>query len=136
MEYRIAKYSDYEMLKEWWRFWRFPIPPIVTLPQEDDENFSGVIACENNKNIACGFLYKTNSALCWLEYIVTNPNTSSEERNLGIKTVIEQLSIKAKELGYEAIFSSIKNENLINKYKELGFIEGSKGTTEMIKILY
>ena len=135
MEYRIAKYSDYEMLQEWWKVWRFTSPPIITLPQEDNEYFSGVIAYENNKDIACGFLYKTNSALCWLEYIVTNPNTTSEERNLGIKTVIEQLSIKAKELGYEAIFSSIKNENLINKYKELGFIEGSKGTTEMIKIL-
>ena len=135
MEYRIAKYSDYEMLQEWWKVWRFTSPPIITLPQEDNEYFSGVIAYENNKDIACGFLYKTNSALCWLEYIVTNPNTTSEERNLGIKTVIEQLSIKAKELGYEAIFSSIKNEILINKYKELGFIEGSKGTTEMIKIL-
>ena len=135
MEYRIAKYSDYEMLQEWWKFWRFPSPPIITLPQEDDDNFSGVIAYENNKYIACGFLYKTNSALCWIEYIVANPNTTSEERDLGIKTVIEVLSNIAKELGYEAIFSSIKNENLINKYKELGFIEGSKGTTEMIKIL-
>ena len=136
MEYRIAKYSDYEMLQEWWKFWRFTSPPIITLPQEDNEYFSGVIAYNNEKEIASGFLYKTNSAICWLEYIVTNPKTTSEERNLGIKTVIEQLSIKAKELGYEAIFSSIKNENLINKYKELGFIEGSKCTTEMIKILY
>ena len=135
MEYRIAKYSDYEMLQEWWKVWRFPTPPFITLPQEDDENFSGYFAVEDGIDIACGFLYKTNSALCWVEYIVANPNIKSEERNLGIKTVIEQLSIKAKELGYEAIFSSIKNENLINKYKELGFIEGSKGTTEMIKIL-
>ena len=135
MEYRIAKYSDYEMLQEWWKFWRFPSPPIVTLPQEDDEYFSGVIAYNNEKEIASGFLYKTNSAICWLEYIVTNPKTTSEERDLGIKKVIEVLSNMAKELGYKAIFSSIKNENLINKYKNSGFIEGSKGTTEMIKIL-
>jgi hypothetical protein len=73
--------------------------------------------------------------MCWIEYIVTNPKTSSEEREEAILKVLEELSSSARELGYLAIFSSLKNENLINKYKKIGFIEGTKGTTELIKIL-
>lgn len=133
MEYRIAKYSDYEMLQEWWKFWRFPSPPIITLPQEDDNYFSGVIAYENNKDIACGFLYKTNSSICWLEFIVANPNTTNEERSNGIKKVCNEISKIAKSLGFTAIYTSVKHENLINKLKNEGFIEGSNNTTEMIK---
>ena len=135
MNLRIAKHSDYETLKEWWAFWRFPAPSFYSLPQEDKENFCGVIAYKDDKEIASGFLYKTNSTLCWVEYIVTNPMTSAEERSEGVQKVLNSLSELAIEFGYVAVFSSLKNENLINKYKDNGFVEGSKNTTEMIKIL-
>lgn len=136
MEYRIAKYSDYEMLQEWWKVWRFTSPPIITLPQEDSEHFSGYFAVENGVDVACGFLFKTNSTVCWIEYIVANPNIKSEEvRHEGVKLVLNKLFNVAKELGYIVAFSSIKHEKLIDIYKNSGFIEGSKGTTEMIKIL-
>ena len=135
MDIRIAKHTDYETLKDWWGFWRFPSPSIPSLPQYEQGSFNGLIASHNGKDLAAGFLYETNSAMCWIEYIVTNPKTSSEEREEAILKVLEELSSSARELGYLAIFSSLKNENLINKYKKIGFIEGTKGTTELIKIL-
>lgn len=135
MDIRIAKHTDYETLKDWWGFWRFPAPSIPSLPQYEQGSFNGLIASHNGKDLAAGFLYETNSAMCWIEYIVTNPKTSSEEREEAILKVLEELSSSARELGYLAIFSSLKNENLINKYKKIGFIEGTKGTTELIKIL-
>ena len=49
MNVRIAKHSDYETLKEWWAFWRFPVPSFYSLPQEDEENFCGVIAYTEKK---------------------------------------------------------------------------------------
>ena len=61
--------------------------------------------------------------------------TSAEERSEGVHKVLNSLSELAIEFGYVAVFSSLKNENLINKYKDNGFVEGSKNTTEMIKIL-
>jgi hypothetical protein len=135
MDIRIAEHTDYETLKNWWGFWRFPAPSIPSLPQYKQGSFNGLIASHNGKDLAAGFLYETNSAMCWIEYIVTNPKTSSEEREEAILKVLEELSSSARELGYLAIFSSLKNENLINKYKKIGFIEGTKGTTELIKIL-
>lgn len=135
MDIRIAKHTDYETLKDWWGFWRFPAPSIPSLPQYEQGYFNGLIASHNGKDLAAGFLYETNSAMCWIEYVVTNPKTSSKEREEAILKVLEELSLSARELGYLAIFSSLKNENLINKYKKIGFIEGTKGTTELIKIL-
>jgi len=135
MDIRVAKHTDYEMLKEWWGFWRFPAPSIQSLPHYEDESFNGLIAYKDGKDIACGFLYETNSNMCWVEYIVTNPKTSSEEREEAILSVLEQLSLSAKHLGYSILFSSLKSDSLIDKYKKNGFIEGTKGTTELIKIL-
>lgn len=135
MDIRIAKHTDYEMLREWWGFWRFPAPSIEALPQLNEGLFSGVISSEGGKDLACGFMYKTNSNMVWIEFIVTNPKTTAEERNKAILSVLDELSFSAKELGYSIAFSSIKNENLINKYIENGFSIGTRGTTELIKIL-
>jgi hypothetical protein len=135
MDIRIAEHTDYKMLTEWWGFWRFPAPSIKALPQYDLGKFNGVIASEGGKDLACGFMYTTNSNMVWIEFMVTNPKTTSEERNEAILSVLNELSFSAKELGYSIAFSSIKNENLINKYIGNGFSIGTRGTTELIKIL-
>lgn len=135
MDIRIARHTDYEILKEWWSFWRFPAPSPLLLPQYEEGLFNGLIVSEEGKDLASGFLYETNSGIAWLEFIVTNPKTTSDERNKAILTLLEELSSSANELGFSVIFSSIKNENLINKYIENGFSIGTKGTTELIKIL-
>lgn len=135
MDIRIAKHIDYEMLKGWWSFWRFPAPPIPFLPRYEEDSFNGLIISNNGKDLAAGFLYETNSKMCWLEYIVTNPDTKAEERDDAIAVLLNELSVSAKHLGYDVIFSSIKSESLISKYVKSGFIEGSKGTSELIKIL-
>lgn len=135
MDIRIAKHSDYKTLEEWWGFWRFSSPSPSSLPQYSKEEFNGLIVSKDGKDIACGFLYETNSNMCLIEFIVTNPKTTAQEREEGILTVLEELSASAKELGYAIAFSSLKNENLINKYLKAGFIEGTKGTSELIRIL-
>lgn len=135
MDIRIAKHIDYEMLKDWWRFWRFPAPPIPFLPRYEEDSFNGLIVSRNGKDLAAGFLYETNSKMCWLEYIVTNPKTTAQERDEAISILLSELSTSAKHLGYDVMFSSIKSESLISKYVKSGFIEGSKGASELIKIL-
>lgn len=135
MDIRIVKYEDYDMLKEWWSFWRFPAPSPLLLPQYEEGLFNGLLISEKGKDLASGFLYETNSGIAWIEFIVTNPKTTSEERNKAILKLLEELSNSANELGFLTIFSSIKNENLINKYIENGFSIGTKGTSELIKIL-
>ena len=58
-----------------------------------------------------------------------------KDRKLALDILIESLSYIAKNNGYEIVYTSLKNESLINRYKNNGFLEGSKNATEMIKIL-
>lgn len=130
MEFRYIEQSDYEMLVDWWKFWKFPAPPIEMLPD------SGVIVNKNGVDICAGFIYFTNSKTCWIEFIVSNPNVrQKEDRREAITNVIDVLCSIGKNNGYTIAYTSLKNESLQNKYLQCGFIEGSKNCNEYIKRL-
>lgn len=135
MEVRVVKYSDYEQLKEWWDFWKFPAPPITALPKYDEELTTGLMVCKNGIDICAGFLYETNSMLCWVEFIVANPKSEKEDRSVALKLLLSELTKEAKELGFGAIFASIKHPSLLDKYVEEGYTIGTTNTNELIKIL-
>jgi hypothetical protein len=130
MEFRYIEQSDYETLVDWWKFWKFPAPPIEMLPD------SGVIVNKNGVDICAGFIYFTNSKTCWIEFIVSNPNVrQKEDRREAIISLIDILCSIGKNNGYTIAYTSLKNQSLQNKYLECGFIEGSKNCNEYIKRL-
>lgn len=125
---------DYQLMREWGEFWRFPAPPRDFLP----ENFeSGMSVCLEDGTVVClGFLYLTNSKACWLEFVFSNPEIKDKElRAKSIEFLIESLCSVARQLGYKWVFSSLKNESLKKRYLECGFVTGSQGTTEVLKTL-
>jgi hypothetical protein len=130
MEFRYIEQSDYETLVDWWKFWKFPAPPIEMLPD------SGVIVNKDGVDICAGFIYFTNSKTCWIEFIVSNPNVrQKEDRRDAIISLIDILCSIGKNNGYTIAYTSLKNQSLQNKYLECGFIEGSKNCNEYIKRL-
>jgi hypothetical protein len=130
MDFRYIEQSDYETLVDWWKFWKFPAPPIEMLPD------SGVIVNKNGVDICAGFIYFTNSKTCWIEFIVSNPNVrQKEDRREAIISLIDILCSIGKNNGYTIAYTSLKNQSLQNKYLECGFIEGSKNCNEYIKRL-
>ena len=135
MESRAVRYSDYDKLKGWWDFWKFPAPAIAALPKYDDELTTGLMVSSNGIDICAGFLYETNSALCWVEFIVSNPDSGKEERSEALSLLIDEFTEEAKRLGFGAIFASIKHPSLLNKYIKAGYTLGTKNTNELIKIL-
>jgi hypothetical protein len=135
MEIRVVKYSDYEQLKEWWNFWKFPAPPISVLPKYDEELTTGLMVVKDGVNICAGFLYETNSALCWLEFIVANPKVDKEDRGIALDKLIQEFTIEAQSLGFGAIFASIKHPSLLNRYVKAGYEIGTTNTNELIKTL-
>lgn len=122
--------EDYKILTEYWKFWRFTPPPQSILP---DNGLGGImILDESGQNLCAGFLYETNSKIAWIEYIVSNPNEKDKKtRNESLKYLILELTSIAEEKGYIATFSSIKNENLINKYIECGYVPSLGKCTEL-----
>lgn len=130
MKARYYLEEDYDVLVKWWRFWRFPAPSKTNLPT------IGVIISEGGIDVVCGFLYLTNSDMCWIEFIVSNPDVKENEvRENCIKECINELCEVAKKMNYKVAYTSLKNQNLQNKYLSCGFIEGSTNCNEYIKIL-
>lgn len=129
--WRKLKENDYKELSKWWADWRFPPPPKETLP---DNGTSGIMISKGQINICAGFLYKTNSTIAFCEYTVSNFKYKEKDRKEALRFLYETLEDIAKNEGYMLLFSTVKNQNLINDLKEFGWVEGSD-TKEMVKIL-
>lgn len=136
MKYKVSflEEGDYVELCDWWKFWRFPVPPREALPSD---GLGGIKVSYTNEfkeeiDVCAGFLYSTNSSLCWLEFVVSNPRVRDKKvRQECLSLLIEDICLKAKNNGYGAVFSSLKSESLINKYKEVGFHCSESSTTEL-----
>lgn len=126
--------KDYEKFCKWWKFWRFPAPSLEFLPNNGLGGLKISIKTKEAEliDVCAGYLYETNSKVAWLEFIVSSPEVKDKHiRNEAIINLIRYLTVDAKMKGYKFVFSSLKNENLINKYKEVGYSE-SKGHIEMV----
>lgn len=131
MEARNLIESDYDILSEWWKWNRFPIPPKGILP---NMGLGGkMVVDELGNNICSAFLYNTDSALAWIEFVVASPHIKDREiRRKSQVFLIESLTNEARERGYLAVFASIKSESLIQRYIEAGYYADGLKTTELI----
>lgn len=82
----------------------------------------GSVSINNDQMVCVGFLYKTDSSVALLEWVVGNPDAPFEIRAEGIKSVVKALLKEAKRDGFEAVFSFLRNKRLLGKYEETGFI--------------
>lgn len=126
--------EDYDKLVEWWNYYKFPPPAREFLP---DDGLCGIMVVDSEGNEYCaGFLYETNSKVCWMELIVANPEIKDKEiRKESLRQLINFLSDLANEWGYTWIFTSVKHPSLTERYLDCGFQVGTTGTKEMIKQL-
>lgn len=121
---------DYEVLCDFWDWWKFPAPPKKCLP---NNGLGGIkIVNEFNTIICAGFLYETNSGIAWLEFIVSNPYIKDRKiRHEAQILLISMLTIEAEEKGFTAVFASITNKSLIKKYIEVGYTKNPIGSVEL-----
>jgi hypothetical protein len=129
-KHRRLETRDYPVLLGWWKWFRFPAPKQTMLP---DNGKGGIMVSKDGINICAGFIYQTNSNFCLIEYIVSNPSYKDKDRKEAVKHLIELLEKTGKSLGFQLVFSSVKNENLTNTFKDVGYtISESK---EVIKLI-
>jgi hypothetical protein len=131
---RMLRDDDYaEILVGWWNQWGWEAPPQDFLPQNGE---GGIIISDGIIPICAGFVYLTNSKVAWVDWIISNKKyTDRIKRKEALLALIDRLTIMAKDLGAKYCYALIKNENLINVYKDCGYINGDTYTSEMIKHL-
>ena len=134
MYIRKLEHSDYDdILSKWWKDWRWSAPPRDFLP---DDATGGLIIYDGEVPVCAGFVYMSNSKLGWVEFVVSNRDyRDRENRKLYLSTLVDSLGNILKNAGIKYTYVSLKNESLVKIYEELGYVKGSKGCLEMIKIL-
>ena len=126
--------NDYdEILVGWWEQWGWVAPKRDFLP---DNGKGGIIVFDQDVPVCAGFMYITNSKVAWVDWIISNKEyTKKPQRKDAIKLLVSSLTSICEISGNKYIYALIKNESLIKTYQELGYVNGSTYTTEMIKIL-
>jgi hypothetical protein len=133
MEFRMLNESDYDTFCSWWKDWRWTPPSADSLPEN---GLGGVMVLSNGVEVCGGFVYLTNSKTAWIEFIVSDFKYREKDRQEAILYLINVLIELVKDSGdYKYIYTSLKNESLINTYASCGFVKGSTRCTEMIKTL-
>lgn len=92
----------------------------------------GIVVEENGQKFCAGWVYVTDSKLGWLEWVVTNPESSIKRRKAGLEALVAEALKLATALGIENLFASVSNKNLIKLYLSQGFIKGDTGMTNLI----
>jgi|TARA_R110002124_G_C8713194_1_gene495078 hypothetical protein len=134
MVIRKLNESDYEeILIKWWKDWRWEPPAIDFLP---DNGKGGFIVYDGDTPVCAGFNYLTNSKVGWCDFVISNFKYKDREKRKEAITLLISTIDKVLELSEcKYVFTSVKNKQLINTYKELGYTEGSSNCSEMIKKL-
>lgn len=109
--------SDYPVLCEWWKGHKWPPIPAPMLPQ------TGLII----PGYCAGFVYRTDSSIAMIEWIISNPKAAREHRSQALDELIQALVNKARDLGYSAAFSFIKHPLLLKRYEKTGFTVTDQG---------
>jgi len=128
--FRPLKKEDYETICKWWKWWRWPVLPKDALPQDGT---GGFMVEKNNTPIVCGFVYMTNSKICLLEWIVSNPEYRENDRKDAIEFLVSNAEKFCKGLGKKYIFSIGRSKTLMNIHDKLGWSVDKKASYEIIK---
>ena len=123
---RGFKYSDdYDTISTWWK------KHGSFAPKKPHLSDNGFIVYVDDSPICAGWVYNTDSAICVFEFVVSNPDATKEDRDLGLRQLIEYVKAWSEFKGYDLIYTSINISAYINKLKDSGFIEVDKNQTHM-----
>ena len=136
MELNIRKLeeNDYEnILVNWWNDYAWTPPFKNFLP---DNGTGGFIVYSKDIPICAGFIYKTNSKVAWVDWIISDKNYKDKKiKAEALKYLITTMSNICKELGYIYAYALIKHKGLTKLYEKLGYIKADQYTQELIKQL-
>lgn len=126
---RMYTPEDYSTLETWWKQQNWPPVPADMLPT------IGIIACIEDKPVCAGFLYTSNSLTVWMEWMIADPATTKEDRNLALNTLVENLLTYADLQGAKYIMTSIMHPKLVQRLEDRGFIKTDANMTNMIYVI-
>lgn len=104
---RIERFSPeihYKVISEWWEAHKWPVIPLDVLPPTGFVAFDGEPA-------GAVWLYKTDSIICWPEWMVVNPHLPRNIRDSAIESLLDAVLEEAQTQGFKQIFTFVKSKH-------------------------
>lgn len=118
MDYRkINLDTDYEVIANWLN--------LHNKPNMSRDYFSsnGYMINVNGEDIIAGFLYSTDSNVCFIENFISKPGTEKMLRRMAIDKLFKVILEEAKDKGFKLILTCAELHSLMANLKEVGFRE-------------
>lgn len=129
-EYQIRSYVEaehYALLCAWWTWHEFAPVNQLLLPKRGQVIYSG------ETPICAAFLYSSDSAIGWIEFVVANPDAGARSVARGIDLLLESLIALSQSIGQACLFTSTNRRGLVRKYERAGFKVGDTQTTQLVR---
>lgn len=117
----------YPRICEWWAAHGWPALPFDALPK------TGAVALHEDRPIAAGFLYKTDSTIAVMEFLIADPASDKIVRGEALDNIVQSLVASAKEQGFSTIFTSTVHRGVIERQKKFGFVVTDEGASQLIR---
>jgi hypothetical protein len=122
----FEKDRDYEEVCAWWIDYKWEPVPLDHLAK------IGLLAINEEKKIAAAWLYQTETAFAWFEFLITNPNIEWKEKKPAIEKLMTEALRLAARCGHKTVFTSLNHPGLIKLYQKLGFKIGDTNVTQLM----
>ncbi len=128
---RLFDYNtDNEMLSAW-----SDAREIQKVPKAFLSDY-GVLGVVNDKPIAAMWLYPVLGVkFCIIENLISNPDSTKEERKEALDSIFEKIHEIAKELGYETIVCMTDNKSVMERVQKYGYQEDPTKYVNFIGVL-
>jgi hypothetical protein len=130
LEIRALEESDWDILQLWWKLWQWPIMSKDMLPLN---GCGGLMVYKDEKPIAAGFLYLSNSKVAWLDFLISSPSYKETDRKEALELLISSLEEVARQQDYSIIISIARHKGLINTHRKLGYTVDENPSYEISK---
>jgi len=118
----------YQLICEWWQAHNFPIV------SKEFVSTRGFIFCSDEKPIVAAWVMKEETCgFGMLEWLVFNPEATSEERETGFRELVSHCETVAKEIGVKGLLTTTNNQNLAKRFLNHGFHKSDEGVIFLIK---
>lgn len=108
---KLPTQEVYAQLSEWWGHFKWPAPPIESLPS----------TCFVVPNICAVFLYETGTNVGIMEWMISSPEATPEQKGEGIAKLVEKVAEHAGEVGVKNILTFTPHRKLISRLEGHGF---------------
>jgi hypothetical protein len=116
IDIRPIKETDYPELIKWWKLYEnygVVIPRRSLLP---DKGLGGYVVEKEGRLVASCFLYLTNSALGYVDYLIADPTYREEDRLELLLDLATRVTAVAIDNGCESVWAMTSNKNVNNLF--------------------